>query len=226
MIVSVLEPISGTVLQMPNADSLVEGIGGFIQSVFGYMPNLGYAILVGILGLVLGHLVKSHVNDWLVELGVQQSLESTPLGGLFGGDRTVVDAGTTLAAWFVYLITLYLIAGLLEVSEVQKVLGGFVFFLPELLAAVAVVIVGLLVAGRVGDVVETSDTAAHLDLEGVLGELAAAVVVVFGVVIGLQIVGVNSLVLAVALLLVGLPVVLAAGLGGKSYVADAIDDEA
>ncbi|AWB27051.1 mechanosensitive ion channel family protein [Halococcoides cellulosivorans] len=224
MSVTSLETMSGVVLQLQDGESLKEGLGQFIQSILNYFPNLGYAVLVGIVGLLIGHLVKSHVDDWLVELGVQGALESTAIGGLFGGDRSVVGVGTTLAAWFVYLVTLYLIAGLLGVSEVQNVLGGFVFFLPELLAGVAVAVVGLVVASHVGSVVSESETASQLGLPNVLGELASAVVAVFGVVIGLQILGVDSLLLAVALVLVGLPVVLAAGLGGKSYVADRLDD--
>lgn len=224
MSVTSLETMSGVVLQLQDGESLKEGLGEFIQSILNYFPNLGYAVLVGIVGLLVGHLVKSHVDDWLVELGVQNALESTAIGGLFGGDRSVVGIGTTLAAWFVYLVTLYLIAGLLGVSEVQNVLGGFVFFLPELLAGVAVAVVGLVVASHVGSVVSNSETASQLGLPNVLGELASAVVAVFGVVIGLQILGVDSLLLAVALVLVGLPVVLAAGLGGKSYVADRLDD--
>jgi len=210
-------------MQMPNASSLIEGIGSYIQTVLGYFPNLGYAILVGILGLIVGHLVKSHVNDWLVALGVQNALEATPIGGLFSGDRTSVGVGTTLAAWFVYLVTLYLIAGLLHIEEVQDVLGGFVYFLPHLIAGAGVAIVGLVVASHVGEVVAGSETADRLGLPDVLGEMATAVVAVFGIVIGLQIIGVDSLLLAVALVLVGLPVVLAAGLGGKSYVADQLD---
>ncbi|MFW6436964.1 MAG: mechanosensitive ion channel family protein [Halococcoides sp.] len=225
MSVTSLETIDSVVLQMPTAESLINGIGSFIQSVMGYVPNLGYAILIGILGLILGHLVKSHVNDWLVALGVQDALESTAIGGLFDGERTSVGVGTTLTAWFIYLVTLYLIAGLLELTEVQNVLGGFVFFLPELLAGAAVAIVGLVVAGQVGSVVADSETAAQLGLPNVLGELAATVVAVFGVVVGLQIIGVDSLLLAVALILVGLPVALAAGLGGKSYVAERLNAE-
>ncbi|MFB6163418.1 MAG: hypothetical protein ABEJ86_08275 [Halococcoides sp.] len=223
MTITSLEAVGGTVLQMPTAESLINGIGGYIQSVMGYVPNLGYAVLVGIIGLIVGHLVKSHVDDWLVELGVQDALEKSPIGGLFSGDRTSVGVGTTVAAWFVYLVTLYLIAGLLHIEEVQNVLGGFVYFLPELLAGAGVAIVGLVVSGHIGSVVASSETAEQLGLPDVLGELASAVVAVFGIVIGLQILGVNSLLLAVALLLVGLPVVLAAGLGGKSYVAEQLD---
>jgi hypothetical protein len=107
-----------------------------------------------------------------------------------------------------------------------------VFYAPRLLAAGAVVLLGVVVAKVLGSVVTGSETAARTPAPEVLGEAAKAVVLLVAGAVALSVAGVNStlliVVFAVVLLPLGLALALAVGLavgyGGREFVRENIDE--
>ncbi|MDQ4077285.1 MAG: mechanosensitive ion channel [Chloroflexota bacterium] len=142
-------------------------LGGLLDQVIGFIPNLiGAAILAAVAWLVatmVSRLVEGALNatDWDERLSRQAQMERpVPLA----------ESLSTLAYWLVWLLFLPAILGALELEglldPVEAMVAELVAFLPNLLSAAIILIVGYFVARIVRDIVTNLLAASGLDRFG------------------------------------------------------------
>lgn len=212
--------------------------GGILQNSFQtlwtgvllFIPNLIVALVILALGWAIGALVGHTITKFLDVLRFDEALRKT------GFERVVRRAGLELHAsafvgWLfkagiiiIFLIASFDVLGLVQVTQFlsQVVLG----YLPRLIVAVLILLVGVVVGDALERVVVASSRTAGLTSSGMLGKVSKWAVWIFAILVALSQMGIagafiqtlfTGLVIAVSLALG-----LAFGLGGQEAAADAI----
>ena len=203
------------------------------QTLLLYAPRVLAAALVGVVGLGVGRVAFRLVTNALEGRGVGETVSGTVLDSVFPaeGDR-LARFGGRIVEYYVYLVTLFVVADVLRVGPLQELFAAATFYAPEVIAGVVVLVVGVVVAGVVADLVERSRTAQRTPAPGVVAEATKGVVVLLAAVVALDAAGVSTSLLTTVLYVVVLPlalgVALAAGLafgyGSRDYVQQHIED--
>jgi hypothetical protein len=187
-------------------------------------------VVLGILLFIVGWLIAS-----LVQQGVREIIKAVKLDSLLahtGLDETLqragykLDSGLFLGAllkWFIVILFLQLALGVVGLTQVNDFLSRVVNYIPNVIIAGVLIIVGALVANFVGNLVEGSVKAT-----GLVGGKMAGVIARYAIWIFVFLVAITQLqlftpvllpVLYAVLFMVALAGGLAFGLGGRETAA-------
>lgn len=187
------------------------------------LPNILAAAIV----LVLGWLAASFVGT-VVRRGIEltQIDDAIDKAGL---DRTLTEAGVDfnlakligwLAKWFIIVVVLIAVADILNMTQITDFLQRVALFIPNIIIAVVVLLVGFVLGNFVYKVVDKAITASKLSsTAGVLATLAKWSIIVFATLAALTHLNIaKELIQTLFTGLVGMLALaggLAFGLGGK-----------
>jgi len=197
------------------------------SNVAGFLPKLIAAIVIFLIGwliaVLLGrlayHLVRVlHVNRALEGLGFREPLER---GGMKLDAPKFFDE---LVKWFfiiVFLMAATNIVGLVQVTEFLKTV---VFYIPNVIVAALVLLIGVLVARFIDHTIRVSVKAAKLVSANFLALLARWSILVFAFLIALDQLKVASEIIRIFIIgliaMIAIAGGLAFGLGGKEQASE------
>lgn len=191
-----------------------------------FLPNLLLAILLFILGLVVGAFVGR---------GIQQLLERAGLNNLVrneGIERASKRAGYEfnlahlvgfLIKWFVIIVFSVAALQVLELADIQDFLGQVVMYLPRVLGAVIILMIGAVLGEFLQNVISASARTAHVRSASALGLIARWSIWVFAALAALSQLGIASYFVQTfftgIIIAAALAFGLAFGLGGRDVAA-------
>jgi small-conductance mechanosensitive channel len=206
-------------------NELVDRLNTGLQQLWAVLP----ALLVAVLILLVGYFVARQIEKWtdrtLKRLNFNKVAEA---GGLreavdrTGGGLDPVHAVGKLLFWLIMLIVILLASAALGLDSINRMFGIMLGFIPTLIAAIVVVILGIVV----GEFVRGLILASAGTMEGVpiLANVAKGSVVVIAVFMALQQLGVAAELITAAFTLVlgavALAVGLAFGLGNTTLAGE------
>lgn len=215
---------AANVLAIPQLTDLLADLGAFLPVVLG-------ALAVLVVGFVAGRIVGDIVAGIVGGFAIGPYLEETPLERVGDEDGFGRLVGK-LVSYYIYLLALVAVADILAIDALSTLLNDFAGYLPALAAGLLVLLVGIWLAERVGDVVAESGDGRMIHLAGVA---VTALIYYITITLALTTIGINIEVLttlfttfivaffgALALAL-ALGIGLAVGLGGQDYVDENID---
>jgi small-conductance mechanosensitive channel len=195
------------------------------DSLGGFLPRLGGALVLLLLGLLLVALVRRLLRRALQAAGLDELGERWGVGHVlerFGLSRSLstVVAGAVRIALLVVVI--FAALSLLGLQFLSASLNAGILFLPRVLVAIVLMLAGMVVAQLARRQVDR--LADQMDLPGPLGLLAeVAILAIFAVTALAQLgVPVSVLLLIVAIVLAGvaLTFALAFGIGGQAMARE------
>jgi hypothetical protein len=210
----------------------VEELTGALTELSGYLPIALSALAVLVVGFVVGRLLGDRVANLVGESGVGRYLRETPVADV-GDEQSVGYLVGKLVTYYVYLLTLLAVADILDIAALTSVLERFVGYLPALAAGLLVLLAGIWLAERAGEVVADTGDGRPTHIAGIGVKV---LVYYLTVTVALSTTGVDTTIFTelfsaftVALfgalgLATAIGVGLALGLGGKDFVAENIDD--
>lgn len=200
-------------------------------SVAGFVPKLIAAVVVFLIGwliaVLLGrvayHAIKVlQINRALQGLGFKDALER---GGLRLDAPKFFDE---LVKWFFIIVFLMAATNIVGLSQVTEFLGVVVFYLPNVIVAALVLLIGVLLARFLEHSVRASVRAARLASANFLAILAKWSVLIFSFLIALdQLKVAPELIRIFVMGIVAMIAVaggLAFGLGGRDLAGDWLSD--
>ncbi len=206
--------------------SLQELWWGFIQ----FTPRLIVAILLFIVGWVLGSLIAKAFEHVLGALKIDKLLQSIGAGDLFRKAGVNLNTGYfigQLTKWFVIIVFLLSSLSLVGLNDIAAFLKDDVLgFLPHVFIAAFVLIIATIIADTLSKTVVAGSKSMGLSSANMLGTVAKYAVWIFAFIIVLGELGVAegymSTLFAGIIGMLALGGALAFGLGGKDAAAQFI----
>ena len=209
-------------------DAVLVSVTAALMALLSFLPALIGALLLLAIGWWIAGIVGRLVERLLNRVGFEHAAERTGITGFI--DRT--GAGTMRAShiigllvkWFIRLIFLEMAAQALHLTAVTTLLNSIVLFIPNLVVALIIVLVGVLLAQFVGRLVRGSLSSAGVANAGVLGAVVEYGIIGLAIVTALNQIGIASIIVTILFAgVVGalaLAAGLAFGLGGRDTAAE------
>jgi hypothetical protein len=210
-----------------NAVVTVSGFwDAFVTKIAVFLPNLFFAIAIILLGWVVCNVIKRivvrllrlcHFDVLADRSGIKQALER---GGIKQSASEIVGL---LVFWFLFLIAIVTTLETLNLSGATDTLHTIYLYIPKIVAALVVLILGLYFANFLESVTRTTCANAGLEQAASIGRAAYVGTAIFVIAGILEILDIASEIVIWAFILVFgavcLALALAFGLGGRDVAA-------
>ncbi len=211
--------------------SLADSSSAILAGVVGFLPTFISALIIFIAGCVVASFVKKLIAHIIKAIKLDSLLATAQVDALLKRADLNLDSGKflgTLVQWFVVVVFLVASLNVLGLAQVNFFfLAVVVNYLPRVIVAVLMPIVGVVAADFMGKVVVGGAKASNIMQANLLGSLTRWSIWIFALLVALQQVGIaGQLIQTIFLGLVvalSLAVGLAFGLGGQEAAAKAID---
>jgi Conserved TM helix len=211
---------------MPQAAvHIAQSLQRALDALIGFIPNLIGFLVILLIGYVVARLVKVVVTKLLEKVGLDRALSGSPAGAYV--ERASPGASPSrlvgaVAFWFIFLYAIAAAVGALKIPALTNFMSNVQNYLPNVVAAVLILVVGLAVAGAAGAFAQrmVGDTSAGRMVKTIAPTLILSIVV-FMVLTQLKIA--PAIVTTTYIALIGMLAVagaLAFGLGGREVAAD------
>jgi small-conductance mechanosensitive channel len=130
-----------------------------LNAVFNFLPQLLAALLILLVGWIIARILRSLIAKLLGKLEFDRRLGSTKAGGV--AERFSPGGSVTrLIGGFIYWVTMIGVFSLaltaLEIQEVTDIVGAFYEYLPNVIAALLILILAALGGQWVGAFIRTA----------------------------------------------------------------------
>ena len=199
--------------------------------VLAVVPNLIIAIVIVLLGWIIGAALSKVVSQIIKSIKLDKALSSAGLDEVVEKGGFKLNSGKflgELVKWFtivVFLITAFDVLGLQQVNEfLQGVVLGYI---PQVIGAVLILLIAVVIADALKKTVIASSKAAGLDSAHFLGSITKWSIWIFAGLAALFQLGIGAI--FIQTLFTGVVVSLALafgisfGIGGKDAAAEAVD---
>jgi hypothetical protein len=190
------------------------------------LPSLVFATVILIAGYFLARLIERWTDALLLRLNFNKVAEAGGLSEAMGRTGTRLDpihAIGKLLFWLVMLVVILLASSALGLESINTMFGTMLSYIPTLVAAIVIVILGMIV----GEFVRAIVLASAGGVEGVpvLAKIAKAAVVIIAVFMAVQQLGIAEEIVTAAFTLILGAIALASGLAfglGNRHLAGEI----
>jgi Mechanosensitive ion channel, conserved TM helix len=196
-----------------------------LDALIGFIPNLIGFLVILVIGYLIARVLRTLVAAALAKVGVDRALHDSQAGQYV--ERVSPDAHPSqlIAAvvfWFIFIYAIAAAIGALKIPALTNFMSNLQNYLPNVIAAVLIFVVGAALAGAVGGMAHKlmGDTQTGRMARAAAPSLIMAIVV-FMVLTQLQIAPVIVTATYIALIgMLALAGALAFGLGGRDVAAE------
>lgn len=213
----------------PWTQGIVNAMTTVWTPVAGFIPRFFGALVVVLVGFVVAKLLDTLLSKLLAKLGLDRLMAGTGLTKMLGRVGIQVPVSSLIGKivyWFVLLIFLVSAAESLGLDRVSATLDMLALYLPKVLGAALVLLVGVLLAQLLSGIVRGAAEGVGLDYAHGLGRIAQGLVILISISVAIGQLEVKTdllnNVIAIALISIGLAAALALGLGSRDIAAQII----
>ncbi|UCH11972.1 MAG: hypothetical protein JSW18_03895 [Candidatus Omnitrophota bacterium] len=213
---------------------VMDSVREMLTRVGVFIPRLIGVLLILIIGWLIAKLIELVIVRVLKLIRLDTLSERSGTSNFLakGGIKyTLSELLGVLAYWTAMLIVIMTALNALQWTVAAELLNKVVAFIPNIIVAVFVLVIGMFVSAVLAGVVRTAASNAGIKQARLLGQITQVVVVIFAVVIALEQLNIGKIIIASAvqiiLAAIGLGVAIAFGVGCKDiagkYVSDLIN---
>lgn len=213
---------------------LLEPAKMLLAQIGQFLVNALLVVIILIIGWVISMAVKSLITRLLraIKLDVlSQRIEIDNILAKGGIRYSLSELLGIVCYWLMILVTFVVAVNAVGLTAAAELLNRVVAYIPDILGAIFILILGMFVGTLLKNVVQTMAVNAGLSQDKFLGKIAEMIVIVFSGVIALEQLKIGTAVLNLTLSLflgaVGLAIAIAFGLGCKDmagkFIAELIE---
>ena len=210
---------------VPSARTVLVQVGQFVSSVL-------LVLVLFIIGwLVSKYVIKNGVTNLLKILRLDDLSHRVELDSILakgGINNGLSDLVGTICYWLSLLVTFVVALNAVGLTVAADLLQRIVLFVPNIIAAVFILIVGMFAAVLLRNIVRVAANNAGISQANLVGNIAEVVIVVFAVAIALEQLQIGARIIDFTISIIlgsfGLGFALAFGLGCKDIVGKAVGD--
>jgi Mechanosensitive ion channel, conserved TM helix len=201
-------------------DSLQQGLSDF----FAFIPQLIGAIIILIVGYIVAKILQAVVARVLKAVGFDGWMERSGIKQFFDRAQTNQTPATILGKlvfWFVFIIAITMATDALGIEQVSAVFSQLIAYIPNIIAAVLILVLAGLLAQFVAGLVRG---ATGINILGTIAQAAIMVYAVFAALTQLQIaVELTAPTFLIVLGAVALAAAIAFGWGARNVAQDIVE---
>ncbi len=201
---------------------VMDSVREMLTRVGAFIPRLIGVLLILILGWLLAKLIETVIIRVLKLIRLDTLSEKSGASNFLakGGVKyTLSELIGVLVYWIMMLIVIITALNALQWTVAAELLNRVVAYIPNVIAAVVILVIGMFVSTVLAGVIRTAAGNAGIRQSRLLGQITQAVIVIFAAVIALEQLNIGRIIIASAvqiiLAAVGLGMAIAFGLGCK-----------
>lgn len=210
---------------------LLEPAKTVLAQIGQFFVNILLVVIILLIGWLLSKLVKTVVVRVLRALRVDELSERVKLDSILakGGIKySLSELIGVICYWLALLVTFMVAINAIGLTIAADLLNKVVLYIPNIIAAIFILILGMFVATFLSNIVQTAAANAGISQTKLLSKLTEVVIIAFAIFVALEQlrigIKITEITLSIALGSIGLGVALAFGLGCKDIVAKIISD--
>ena len=168
---------------------LLDPLRTFISQLASFLPSLLAVVAILVVGWMVAKVTQRVLLRVLEAVRADNLAERVQLAAMLargGIQRTFSELVAVMAYWVVMLVVLVAALNALELTATAELLQRFLTFLPSVVTAILVLILGILAAGFLAATVRTVASNSGIGQAPVLGQLVQSFVIILAVVVALQ----------------------------------------
>jgi hypothetical protein len=210
---------------------LVEPAKNVISQIGQFLVSVLLVIVILIVGWVISKLIKTLVTKALRVIRLDQISSQLELDDLLakgGISYSLSELIGVICYWLALLVTIVVAINALGLTIAADLLNRVILYIPNIIAAIFIVILGMFAATLLRNIVQTAANNAGLSQANLLSKIVDIVIIIFTIAIALEQLNIGAriieLITTIVLSAMGLAVALAFGLGCKDIAAKFVSD--
>ena len=210
---------------------LLEPAKTVLSQISQFLVNVLLVVIILIIGWIIAKIIKTLVTKLLRAIKLDQLSDRIDLDNILakgGISYSLSELIGVICYWLALLITFVIAINAIGLTVAADILNRIVLYVPNIIAAVFILILGMFVATLLSSIVKTAANNAGVSQAKLLGKVVEVVVIIFAVAISLEQLGIAAkiieLTISIILASLGLSVALAFGLGCRDLAAKFISD--
>jgi len=200
------------------------------EKIISLLPALVGALVILLLGWLVAKILKAALIKLLVAVRFEKFGERSGLSKFLSrGDikHSLADILGAVFFWIIFLFFIDLAVDVLELSLIEDLLNSIISFIPNLIAAVLIIIIGMFLSSFFKGVVKVAASSYDLAHRELLAKIVQYLIIFFTLAIALEQLGVatqilvNSVLIIIGAIAFGLA--LAFGLGSKDVAGKIVN---
>ena len=199
-------------------------------SIMSFLPQLVFAVLVFLIGLLLANVLRTAVIRVVRFLRVDDLMDRLEVKTMFTKAGVQLDVAELLGwmvKWFIIILALIASADALGWTQITEFLTLVVEYIPNVLVAVIILLVGFLLGNFVQDLIKGAVQVADMSSASFLSAIAKWAIIVFSFMMALVQLGIGAALVQTLftgfVAMVALAGGLAFGLGGREHASKMLD---
>ncbi|MBP2146114.1 small-conductance mechanosensitive channel [Methanofollis sp. W23] len=140
-----------------------EMVGGVVI----FLPNIIAAIIILLIGWIIGRVLGKAISVFLDKIGVDDALRKTEPGtAIEKSGLSIVHLFDVIVRIFVYLIAITAATNVLQIESLSRMMAAIVAYIPNIVAFVLILVVGILLIDFFADWMERYGTHMEIALIG------------------------------------------------------------
>jgi hypothetical protein len=200
------------------------------EKIIALLPALLGALLILLLGWLLAKILKAALVKILVAVRLEKFSARSGLSRFLSrGDikHSLADVLGTVFFWIVFLFFIDLAADVLKFTLLQNLINGIISFIPRLVVAVLIIVIGVLLSSFFKGLVRVTASSYALARSELLGTIAQYLIIFFTLAVALEQLGVATNILVYSVLIIigalAFGFALAFGLGSREVAGKIVN---
>lgn len=210
---------------------LMEPARIILSQIGQFLVNVLLVVVILIIGWVISNLIKTLVSKVLKVIQLDELSKRIELDNLLskGGIKyTLSELLGIICYWLTLLITFVVAINSIGLTVAADLLNRIILYVPNIIAAIFILILGMFVAKLLSNIVKTAAGNAGISQANLLSKFVEMVTIIFAIIITLEQLNIGykiiELVISILLASMGLGLALAFGLGCKDIAGKIISE--
>lgn len=210
-----------------TSEAVVFSLYNALNRFVSFLPALVGAAIILLVGWFVSGLLARLIERALKAIGLEAAVERSGIGDFIRRSGTKLTTSGVIAAlvkYSIFLIFVQAAANVLGIPQLTEIINRIVLFIPSVIVAMAIIVIGSLIARFLSGLVRSSVSELGVGNPNLLATLTQYVVIGFAVIAAIDQLGIAATLVNTLLIgLIGsvaLAIGLAFGLGGRDVAAD------
>jgi hypothetical protein len=209
-----------------TSDAIFHSLLNALNNFISFLPALIGAAIILIAGWLISGVLANLIERALRAIGLENAVERSGIGDFVrrsGTRMTISGVIAALVKYFIFLIFVQAAANVLGIPQLTEIINRIILFIPNVIVAMAIIVVGSLIARFLSGLVRSSVSGLGVGSPDLLATLTQYIILGFAIIAAIDQLGiaaglVNTLVYGL-IGSVALAIGLAFGLGGRDVAA-------